>query len=201
MSIKDKISNKKEPVLPANLKNTIDEFKQIVEAQFENTEITPFYNQIQKTHLILLGNKYYTGDQMTLIDFKIDGQHICFNVFSNNYDIKSTIDENNLDELETFFADIFDSDEIQAQFHMYNVLSDDTPPTLRIFEKELYFYSPNDITFKITLEQVLSLKSGSLTINTNQTINNDFLGKKGEVNGFVFHVKQITAQAITLIKD
>lgn len=202
MGLKEKIQSKKPtPELNQTILQVINDFKSIAEEDFKNVLITLKHIPYQGMFLILLGSKYFTNDEMTIVDFKQKDNKIHFNVFSEIYEKSEDILVNaSSEEFENFFAEVYGDEEIYKKFQLYNDLANKEPFNLRIFDQELYLYLPTDACADISLADIKNLKNGELSLDCSKFDKpvDKFLNKKGEVNGFVFEVSEIKENIVTL---
>lgn len=202
MGLKEKIQSRKNaPELNQTIGQVISDFKSIVEEKFKNVLITLKRIPYQGTFLILLGSKYFANDEMTIVDFKRNGNKIHFNVFSEMYEKFEDILVNaSSEKFENFFAEVYSDDEIYKKFQLYDDLAKKEPFDLRIFDQELYLYLPTDACASVHLSDIKKLKKGRLSLDCSKfdkpLVN--FLNKKGEVNGFLFEVSEIKGNTVTL---
>lgn len=208
MSIMEKIRTKENRLseIEIRMKPFVEDLsKTIHELNYPDVEITYKYIPYYQTFLFLLGSKYYTQDQCTLITTKKTNGKYDFTVNIGNFcDAEECIDDDEQfnEKMEVFLSEVLCEEGVKQKIQMYQDVSKD-PFTLRVFSTELYLYLEQDLVVEdISKAEIERLKQGTLILGKERFVDginwNVWQNKCGEVNGFVFVVVGITGNEVEL---
>lgn len=208
MSIMDKIRTREKKLsdIEIKLRPFADDLTGAIhEMGYSDVDISYKYIPYYQTFLFLLGSKYYTQDQSTLITSQKNHGKYDFTVnINDSYEGKECIDDDDQfnEKMETFLSEVLCEDGVKLKIQMYQDVSEE-PFVLRIFSAELYLYLEQDLVVEtITKTEIEHLKQGTLILNKERFADdvnwNDWQNKCGEVNGFVFVVASITGNEVEL---